>query len=463
MRPKRYAVLALGLAVVVVVGIGLLRGEASPPADSRPNIVLVILDTVRRDHLSLYGHERDTSPFLRKLAGESVVYTNAYSTSNWTAPAHAAILTGSVGFSPLARGPGKSPSGLAKILSGQGYRTVLLSENRLLMKMPFGFMRTEHFRLAEEVEECQTLSGFREVLAESDPRPLFCVINLMHAHSPYDNTLEAKGMFAKGSAIPDKCIGVTAVKGFNLEYTPDDFRDIQLVYDEGVRCDDDITRGIAGALKEAGMWDSTCFAVTSDHGEFLGERGLLFHGYSLYEEMLQVPLIVHYPEEFRGGESDDRLVQILDLFPTMLRVSGIDPAGHPSEGYDLAGPIPEGRGLLTRGADEFFLTSLIPKLTEAGIERSTPYRTNLKGIHKDGMKLVWAENERHEFYDLEADPDESRNLTDAHEKFGTLRAQLNTLLMKSSPGNSLDQPQEYSEREAFDAEQNKDLEDLGYL
>jgi arylsulfatase A-like enzyme len=333
----------------------------SPPP---PDTLLVVLDTVRADHLSAYGHAR-TQPAFDTLAGMGMVYDNAHA-SSWTWPSHASLFTGEPAWVhgahfttgdgvPLNAGEfSASPMDpalptLAERYSAAGYRTVALSGNHLLVPelgLTRGFETVEVFD-----DDAKTLARAQELLAEPDERPLFLFVNLYSAHSPWfinEWTVDRRGPlmdagWAEGSVLEDggllhpqrrptpgdPTLAERYVSG-TLEIPPEGKQLIADLYDgEVLRADLHL-----GGLLEAWGTRGGVIAVTSDHGEYLGERGLMMHCRTLYPEVTHIPLVLVAPGVAPGRS--DALMTLDDLHHTLLSLAGIAPGPAPRTEIKLA-------------------------------------------------------------------------------------------------------------------------------
>jgi arylsulfatase A-like enzyme len=210
-------------------------------------------------------------------------------------------------------------------------------------------------------------------------------------------------------------------------------------------------------LESAGLLDETAIFLTSDHGENLGEHGLMDHCYCLYETLLRVPLIAHYPSVFGRGERSGAPVQTHDLFPTILELAGVR--------EDPAWSQVQTRSLLGETAPRIaFAEYLEPQPPLPVLRQRYPgfegkeFDRALRTAQTNGLKYVWGSDGRDELYDLAADPAETRNLIDEQpEKAKELYAALETWLA-SFQHSAQDQ-----ETVELDESTIKKLEQLGYL
>ena len=367
------------------------------------------LDTTRADHLSCYGYERPTTPELERLAQVSERYTRAYATTSWTLPAHASIFTGKLPTSHGAKhadaGPlalsqalpqhpdwsvlraqpvGADQATLAEVLQRAGYATGAVVAGPWL-KHVFGLSRgfdsyddagiTElNGRPADAVSDAAI-----RWLAERAGEPFFLFVNYFDPHWPY----RAREPF--GQAVLAGAPGVST----RLE------RDVA-AYDAELRFVDHHLGRLLDHLRDSGRFEETLVVVTADHGELLGENGLMGHGRSLSEAELRIPLLVKRP----GGASArvvDRLVQQTDLLPTILGVAGLPlPSGLQGEPLaESAHPIvAEVDGLAAVDSDR----------------RDWRQRGDWRALVRADVKYLWGSRGRHALFDLRDDPREERDL-----------------------------------------------------
>lgn len=436
----------------------------SSPEELRPNLVLIVMDTVRRDHLSCYGYERDTTPFLEELAATSIVYESAHSTSGWTSPAHASLFTG---LFPVAHRTtqeywvlGDQWTTLAERLADAGFETTGIVENPMLSArngFDQGFAAYHEAWRSEAPDGESALAFFRDSIANRDnSKPFFTFFNLMGAHSPYRAPKEFSLPFVQDRSITLRSnlwreffLGSAVFTEAELEHLRD-------LYDGELRYTDHLVREIAEELKRAGLWENTVFVVTSDHGENLGDHRMMDHVFSLYESTTAIPLLIHDPVHFAPGSRESRAVQLPDVYSTLLERAGLDSEG--SQGINLL-QLKGERPVL---CEYYFPLQAFRALGEkaAKAERLNPYRRRLRSIQRGHFKLIWGSDDRHELYNLELDPREEQNLASEPESAATLaelqellRVELARLAVEGSPSAPLETP---------DSETLRELRKIGY-
>ena len=385
-RRGNTAAAVLALALVAGTIAGMHRSHRG-----RPNIVMIVLDTVRADHLPPYGYARDTAPFLAELAAKGVVFDRAYAASSWTSPSVATLFTSVYPFQhgviwgmKKMREAGYRfnhlPSALETMpeaLREAGYTTFAVSDNinvSPLTRFDAGFDRFESASDASSEAVNKRIKKWRADLDKA--KPYFLYIQYMDAHAPYNPRAPWFDEFMKDPL---------AQQGERPDYVA--------AYDSEVRYMDDRFRGLYESLG----WDrDTIIIVTADHGEEFWDRGMGGHAHTLHEELLHVPLIV-----IGGGFPAGRVarpVGLVDVLPTLRAMTGL-PRDDRNEGVSLL-PLLEGGA---RGWRDRTLYSHLVTFDEGAIH---------EGIIDGRWKLI-ATRGGSLLYDIVDDPHEQRDLAAA--------------------------------------------------
>jgi len=334
-----------------------------------PNVILIIVDTMRADHLGCYGYDRACTPTIDSLAAEGTLFASCQANAPWTLPSHASIWTG---LTPLQHRTGSFNGNLygldvslptfATVLNENGYVTVGFV-NVSFLAHGFGFgtgfdhysvYADGHGRAGETVDE--VLAWFAENIGNQAPKLL--VVHLFDVHAPYDPPAPFDTLFSP--------VGVEG----GTNWSSDSFRVLQinlsldewsrLVSDEMLAAsimrereqmldmydgeiawvDSQLGRLLAG-LREMGVTEGALVMITADHGEEFVEHGFYGHGHSLYQELLHVPLIVSGPGIPRGAV-ETATVSLIDIMPTILLFAGLEPPQE-VEGLNLLGSLPDDR------------------------------------------------------------------------------------------------------------------------
>jgi arylsulfatase A-like enzyme len=386
----RLAWISLAAAAAAAVG-GMVAHTRAP---RRPNVVVVLVDTLRADHLPTYGYPRATAPFLDSLARDGVVFENAWSTSSWTAPAAASLFTslypqehGVVhGLDRRADGaPGgdrrlvnRIPDGeqtLAEMFKAAGYRTLGVSDNAHVSRETGFHQGFDEFESATGATAERLHKWVRDHRAQMAAGPYFLYVHYVEPHEPYLPRDPWYSEFARdGRAHPTHAKYVDA-------------------YDSEIRSLDD---GLARLYRACGWADDTVVIVTSDHGEEFGDHGGGGHAHSLYSEVLRVPLLVHGLPGAVARRIDEP-VSLVDVLPTLRELAGgaADPR---AEGVSLLG--------LLRGGGQGFDRSLFAHLVQ--FETGRVWEATLAGE----WKRIRLRPGAPQLYNLADDPHETRDLSE---------------------------------------------------
>jgi len=338
---------------------------------AKPNVVLLSIDTLRSDHLSLYGYERQTSPALDAWArSRAVVFDNAVAASPWTLPSHVSIFTGldahrhGVNFGQPAS---ESTLFLAEILRDAGYTTLAVTGGGFTHPrygFAQGFDRYGYYGFnmgtADELEGglAQTL----ELLESHAGRPFFLFFHTYEVHNPFrprQPHLSRLTGRETAPAVDVDFLPESAEDAFRThrrlipigdglpEMTTDEVNRLAIdLYDSEIAYTDTMIAQLFAKLEELGIDARTIVVLTSDHGELFGEHGEVNH-YSVYEENLAIPLVIAAPEGRWAGRRVAEQARSVDLVPTVLELAGLDPPPG-IDGVSLLGAIegkPEGDGL----------------------------------------------------------------------------------------------------------------------
>lgn len=413
----------------------------------RPNVILITMDTVRADHLSLYGYYRNTTPALRRFVlGGAILYRNAVAASNWTLPGHAAIFTGQF---PRRNGAHESTdamhrssvgsisqnsSTLAELLARSGYRTLAVVANTAVMNHPLGFDRgfsiyrcvwpsgfyspaldafpvralaqkSVRWAVGHESEfaRADAVNSVVEDFFETDARePFFLFINYMDAHSPYtpphpfDRLYPGRDPTFTWRRYEDVVSDVTW--WHKRPITAREARHLISQYDGAISYLDRELGALLSKLKASGMLERSIIVITSDHGEGFGGHFVVGHGTSVYQSQVHVPLIIKLPGR-RAPVEDRTVVSAVDISPTILGLIGI-PAPPHLDGSDLFRLGQSGQRAVIAEAYGSRTAQFVP--TDKEPAEVAMYAGRFKSIMRaDGHS---------ELYDLKADPMEHLNV-----------------------------------------------------
>jgi arylsulfatase A-like enzyme len=441
--------LAVFAVFVVIVETGGHRPAYVKPAvastPGSPNIVLITMDTVRADHVSVYGYARDTTPNLRQFALRATVYSRAFATSDFTLPTHASIFTGLYpafhGAGPVATGPGSAailplgprPATVAGVLAARGYGTAAVLANYAYLAPWTGLLRgfavadwTRPVKLSGAKQEFYLRESVRRVLrAASIPNgfdrvsmtaadvnraaerlldrmgsPFFLFLNYMDAHdyvpaSPFDTYFPGKSNF---DMHRDRDRWTHDVNLRERPLLPEARAHLMSQYDGGIAAEDAAIGELLVWLGRRNALDNTLVIVMSDHGEGLGEHSLLGHSRGfVHQTQIAIPLIVKYPHQNEGRRSD-RLVSQVDVAPTIFDLVGV---ARPKDlpGKNLMEPESGSDSVYARASASRSDLAVTPRFQ--GIRRT---------ILSGSLKLITWTQGAPELYDLASDPGEEHNL-----------------------------------------------------
>ena len=408
------------------------------PGGSAMNVILVILDSLRKDHVGAYGDDRIKTPTLDAVAEEGLLFTRAYPDAMPTIPARRAIHTGmrtlpfKARWAPIPR----EQTTLAEILKKEGYHTALVTDTYHQFKMNFGrgfddyrrirgqegdpykdpstiseeWMRERYVILGEGKKARQYLAniqgrrkseedwfapkvflGATDLLEEARRQePFFLVADCYDPHEPWDPPKKYVDLYDEGYEGKEL---------LNDNYGKDDYlTDRQLLRMRALYAGE-ITmadRWLGNFLEKAhdlGVMENTLLMIISDHGHALGEHGVTGKpAYALWSELTDIVFFVRHPEGKRSGEASDHYASTHDVAPTILGMLGIEPSS-PMEGQDLSvlfeGKDSEPRDHFTSGYNDYVWA-------------------------RDKRHVMFSRNDASEprLYDAQSDPRQERDLAD---------------------------------------------------
>lgn len=407
-------ILAALFAAMCVAAFLTYQNNLSPPEGKAKHVVLVVFDTLRADRMSVYGHQAETTPYLKQASREFLRYGSVRSTAPWTIPSHASMFTGLWPSEHRAQWGSFRLSGshltLAEILAGQGFCTVGLSANPFLgdangLDQGFGA-----FEVLDKKPSPEILKEAGSVLDHApDCGRLFLFINLMDTHIPYTFRPYADAFGVSQPPIlsaDDKW----AVSAGTRVLTSHEIEQHQAAYDAAVRETDDLARTVIDMLRARNLLDDTLVVFTSDHGEGLGRHQEMGHVLSVWEEQLKVPLVVRLPGARRGGEVFPRRVSLVGLTPSILDWLAVRRprvlAERPNLEETADEPIlAEYRSYFSEGERGF--NSKMRDQYPALAARITHHHV----LYCRDHKLIVSPGGRRQFFDLAADPAEQHDLS----------------------------------------------------
>ena len=468
---------AAGIALVALLALVLpglwtrpakADGSRPAPEGTRPNVLLMVMDTVRADHVSAYGYPRPTTPSLDRLAREGGLFEHASTPMPW-APAHISLLTGLYmtqhGTNALQRVLDARATPLAEMLQAQGYETVAVSNNgwfgrwanlqrgfddfieiwrgdRLFNRLTLGQIAVGLAGplLTDENQANGPLTNRllrRWLDRERDVRrPFFIFINYFEPQFFYEPVEPYRSRFldpSRRDVASWRELRLLNRRPPPIELNAAKRAVLSDLYDGEVAYLDAIVGELIEDLRVRGVLDQTLVIVTSDHGENLGDHSLVEHRTNLYETVLHVPLIVRYPAAFSAGTRVTAPVSLVDVVPTVLELTRSRVAP------ELSGILP-GRSLVRPGtaddrlivAEDSASTDLMKRYRKPFDERY--FTRSLKSLRQGDWKFIWASDGRHELFDLATDPGETTNLMEREAERGRkMEADLQGFLASLKP------------------------------
>ena len=330
----------------------LISAAAGCAPEPKPhNVLLLMVDALRADHLGCYGYERDTSPRIDALANESVLFLNAYAQSPWTKPSIPTLFTS---LYPLQHGvyAGEKPHSagylesdvladefltLAEAFKQAGFRTAAFVNNEHLPASQ-GFAQGFDVYEQGDISAAEIQQGFFEFVDQAPEAPFFAYLHYLDVHWPFEPESPFDERFAGPEAPafpgPDGWRGLTdAINQGRIRLSPEEHQQLVSLHDGGIAELDHHIGELLERLRQQGRLDQTIILLTSDHGQELLEHGRVGHGDTLFDEVIRVPMLMRLP----GGAGARRVrepARLLDVYPTLLAAAGI---AAPSElqGRDL--------------------------------------------------------------------------------------------------------------------------------
>ncbi len=440
--------LPAGLAVVALlaVAIPIVRRVEERRADRRlsaaaagaPNVLLIILDTVRAFNLSAYGYPLRTTPALARWAAGGVRFSHAFSTAPWTLPSHASILTGREAHELSANWQtaldGKFPT-LAETLRAHGYRTGGFVANVAYCSRETGIARGFTAYDDYEVNFDRFVSSASITRRIVDPRwvrqifwggdmlgrkpapviskafldwagrdrhrPFFAFLNYYDAHVPYLPPEPYRSRFK----APNQRLESNLIREISdtAPWSRAQVEGLEAAYDGAISYLDAQIDSLLTTLDQRGLLDNTLVIIAADHGEEFNEHGVILHGNSLYRPSVEVPLILRFPGRVPAGVAAETPVSLREIPATVLDLLGI------------AEPTFPGPSLATLWQDSSGATADRPLYSSVrrawGLPSWYPVvNGDMIAVADSGFRLIRGGNGTEELYDLRTDPFERHNI-----------------------------------------------------
>ena len=452
---------------------------------TRPNILLISLDSLRADHLSMYGHSRTTSPNLQQLwtQEQTTVFKNAYATTTWTLPSHTSVFTGRepAEHGIFDKGKKIDPSQtLPHILSKRGYQTAAFINNGWLtqagitdgfdsrfdifeMEMPSNQVTKQLNRLKivlslKDNGAQTTIHQFKNWMDSTDN--WFSFLHFNEPHYLYNPPRSYQEPYLSGSAIPSilKQRRVFTKKGEfyagKTSVSESEMNTFTDLYDGEIQYIDEQLGRLFDYLKKTGEWEDTLLIVFADHGELFGERGLVGHHFCLDNALLHIPLLIKWPAASSSCPSvNESATSLKDIFGTVLEAVGCDhPRSSTLQQYDK-----ESERNTCVFADYRTPPSLLGQYREQAPEFDfSEYDVSLQAVQTQDYKLIADGNDK-VLYEITGTNQEKEVLKSDNENMYTyLEQRLDKRLQNLSTLDHKDQSR-------LNSDVRDNLEKMGYL
>ena len=427
-------------------------GTVNDSSIKRPNVLIILMDTMRQDGLSCYGAP-GTTPTLDAIAAEGLRYTRFYVTGSWTLPSHASLFTGQPTIThqidahtrrkgdvvPAVRLPGRMET-LASVLTNAGYNTVGICPNFHVSSettLDYGF---EQYYEGKDIQSIlagpakgipgrarqnRVANYWLDTQWDKD-KPFFMFVNYLEPHQPYNPPEPYRSRYVKEPY--DERLPLlnwkNSAEAIESDWWDDDnFRIMKLLYYAEAALLDDILKDLFAELRQRGLFDDMLLIITADHGDCIGEHRRLSHGICVWDAQLKVPLIIRYPQFITKPGVIEQGAQISDVMPTIFDIAGLhderERLGLP--GQNLVTELPQHKEsrpvfLESYGGGETANEDSIPEAT-----------TQLRAIVKGEHKYIWSKQDGDVgLYQPYSDPAEENNLIDAKSKIAAaLKEELN--------------------------------------
>ncbi len=408
MRRTAFATISC-LVALLIISYAVLRFRQA--VHTNANLIIVVLDAARADHVGCYGYPRDTTPNMDLLARESVLFNSHYCQIPFTVPSTASLFTGQYPDTHWVIYPAweheEPQETMAAVMKERGFATALFSSTPCASPvMGVGthfeeaYSRTKHPEAGPGFSPESLLLQFRAWLDDHAGERFFAYVHFIPPHSPYEQPGDMTALFAdadppgydpaaftpwrfefpvyEGERRPDLAVPPPVPEWLNL-------------YDANLRYGDWAVGELVQILRTKGLLDNTVLVITADHGEAFGEHGYIWHPDAIHQEVARIPLLVRFPHG-RKRQMVDSPTQTIDLFPTICDLFRI--------------PIPGG----VQGASLFpLIEGQDPR--EGVYSVTTSFRPRKYMVRTDRFALLLYESPTwRALYDLDTDPEERRNV-----------------------------------------------------
>jgi arylsulfatase A-like enzyme len=390
----------------------------------KPNVVIIISDSARADHFSCYGYDRKTTPKIDAFAKEGTVFSWCISQGNWTSPGLASLVWGTYAVNYFNANPN------AKNLSGKVETPIIILKNA---GYKAGFYGHAPYQADAGIESLGSIEAtFKWIESQKKDSPFLLLYRTHVTHIPYNPVSPYNDMFFdKSYIVSDKTLSnmnptrtywvvhdegkissseaAGKMQGV-ANFTEEDIYPVLASYDGKLRMLDDEIGALIKKIDLAGLKDNTIIVFVGEHGEELLDRNHVGHAAdsldgTLHDELIRVPLIIRYPPLFAKNTVIDRQIELIDVMPTVLDITGTKRLGYPG-GKSLA-------GLLENSAEKYDKEYAFSFGAPAGCQNLPQDQRMLRSLRSERWKLIAIESAdrvTYELYDMKKDPLEKRNV-----------------------------------------------------
>lgn len=415
--------------ILFLLSLALCPSLNAAPA-FKPNIIMIMVDTLRADYLGCYGFQGAISPNIDAFANESLLFSQCLVQASWTKPSVATLFTGLYPESHrvfmLDRGVLKKQANvfrmdtmpqeavtLTEVLKLEGYQTLGFVSNPLVFGIGYGqgFDVYEERGIGNGFDASGILSRAKKLVQERDPqKPLFLYLHYMDVHAPYRGTEEDAALLEDSPSLgPRRMLTPKerrtihmAIRRSNLKKDPAVRKQLvkwRAAYAAGVHRFDKAMPDLFNFLKESDLFDTSVIIFLSDHGEELCEHGAWEHGDRVYAEQIHVPLIVRMPGGKFAGTKVDGTVGVVDLMPTLMDYIGAKKTPPGMQGRNFSRVLRDGKSHAFKYSFAAANSDRLLKFNESCIQSST-------------HKLIWdLSTDKKRLFDLEKDPQEQVDIS----------------------------------------------------
>ncbi|MFH2002566.1 MAG: sulfatase [Planctomycetota bacterium] len=469
----RALIACLGLGLIAAVGLSLLLRP-----EQRKNVLLIVVDTLRADHLGCYGYPRPTTPHIDALAETGTLFSRFYTVVPSTLASFTSFLTSlhpkDHGTSRNGFTVNRSAPIVSEVFQNSGYETSAFVSS-FCLSSEFGMDRgfdyfNEEFNKGTSLADNKLIRSARFVTASfliwlnqrNMEKPFFSMVHYFDPHWPYSPTQATMKLFNAHESEPgtepsfiQAQENLSASNGIPGEFE----KNMHNLYCAEIRCVDTQIGKILDHLKQMELLEDTIVVFTADHGETFWEHDDFFnHGLFVYDTTLHIPLIISNPGWVPDRARSDVLLSSLDLAPTLCDLTGIEvPAEFQGESFMellLHGQAPKPAEPL------FFAEATRPPSVEEGAAR--PNLNKAKCVRKGPFKFIsvpYTHIPRRELYNLDTDPEERQNLID-DSGYTDLATEMEEALRRWA--NHYRSSDRSENRDAMDSEARNKLNQLGY-